>query len=77
MADYTRELEQLKATVQRHIDTPEEDRRQLTTAVRALIYLRDPYDALMDQHLDLGLEDDLEVIRSAARELGSDQPVNA
>ncbi len=63
------DLDQLKATVRRHIETPDEDRNRLTTAVRALIYLRDPYDALMDQHINLGLQDDLVVIRSAARSL--------
>jgi len=31
--------------------------------------IRDPYDAVMDQHIDLGLHDDGEVLRSAAREL--------
>jgi hypothetical protein len=65
------DLEQLKATVRRYIETPDDDLRRLTTAVRALIYLRDPYDALMDQHVDLGLEDDREVIRSAARSLAA------
>jgi hypothetical protein len=63
------DLDQLKATVRRHIETPDDDLGRLTTAVRALIYLRDPYDALMDQHINLGLQDDLEVIRSAARSL--------
>jgi hypothetical protein len=63
------DLDQLKATVRRHIEMPEDDLGRLTTAVRALIYLRDPYDALMDQHNNLGLQDDLEVIRSAARSL--------
>ena len=42
--------------------------RATEEAVRALIYLRDPYDAVMDQHVDLGLEDDHEVLRLAARE---------
>jgi hypothetical protein len=63
------DLDQLKARVRRHIETPDDDLGRLTTAVRALIYLRDPYDALMDQHINLGLQDDLEVIRSAARSL--------
>ena len=46
-----------------------EDVGRLTRAVRALIYLRDPYDAVMDQHIDHGLQDDREVLRSAAGEL--------
>jgi hypothetical protein len=68
-----RDLERLKAMVRRHIETPDDDLGRLTTAVRALIYLRDPYDALMDQYIDLGLQDDLEVIRSAVRLLASNQ----
>lgn len=62
-----RDLGQLKAAVRRHIETPDDDIGRLTTAVRALIYLRDPYDAIMDQHVDLGLLDDREVIRYFAR----------
>lgn len=72
-----RDLDQLKATVRRHIETPGDDLRRLTTAVQALIYLRDPYDALMDQYINLGLQDDCAVIRSAARSLISDQTVKA
>ncbi|MGH9805676.1 MAG: hypothetical protein ACRD9W_00160, partial [Terriglobia bacterium] len=49
----------------------------LMTAVQALVYLRDPYDALMDQYINLGLLDDCAVIRSAARSLISDQAVKA
>jgi hypothetical protein len=63
------DLGQLKAAVQRHIETPSEDIGSLTLAIRALLYLRDPYDALMDQHIDLGLQDDREVIRSTVRAL--------
>ena len=59
----------LKAIVRRQVDDGPEDVGRLTRAVRALIYLRDPYDAVMDQHIDLGLQDDREVLRSAAREL--------
>lgn len=65
------ELAQLKAKVRRHIETPDDDLGRLMTAVQALIYLRDPYDALIDQHIDLGFLDDHEVIRSAARVLAS------
>lgn len=71
------DLDQLKATVRRHIEMPDDDLGRLTTAVRALIYLRDPYDALMDQLLNLGLQDDCVVIRSAARLLVSDQAVKS
>lgn len=70
-----RDLGQLKATVRRNIETPDDDLGRLMAAVQALIYLRDPYDALMDQHIDLGLQDDREVIRSAARVLASTQAV--
>jgi len=63
------ELFQLKTIVRRQLDDGPEDVGRLTRAVRALIYLRDPYDAVMDQHTDLGLEDDREVLRAAAREL--------
>jgi hypothetical protein len=66
----TRELGQFKAIVRQRLDGGAEDVVQLTSAVRALIYLRDPYDAVMDQHIDLGLQDDHEVLRSTARELG-------
>lgn len=64
-----RELGQLKAIVRQQLKGSDEDVVQLTRAVRALIYLRDPYDAVMDQHIDFGLDDDRERIRSAAREL--------
>ncbi len=70
-----RDLEQLKAIVRRQLKALNEDVVPLTAAVRALIYLRDPYDAVMDQHVALGLQDDLEVIRSAARVLAR-IPVN-
>ena len=64
-----RDIDQLKAAVRQYIEIPNDDLGRLTTAVRALIYLRDPYDALLDHHIDLGLHDDLGVIRSAARSL--------
>lgn len=64
-----RDIHQLKAAVRQHIEMPNDDLGRLTVAVRALIYLRDPYDALMDQHINLGLHDDLEEIRAAARSL--------
>jgi len=63
------DLDQLKSIVRQQLVDPDENVVQLTTAVRALIYLRDPYDAVMDQHVDLGLNDDRERIRTAAREL--------
>jgi hypothetical protein len=72
-----RDLGQLKATVRRHIETPDDDLGRLTTAVRALIYLRDPYDAVMDQYIDFGLQDDVALIRSAAQSLASDQAVKS
>ena len=64
-----RELDQLKAIVRQQLKDSDADVVQLTRAVRALIYLRDPYDAVMDQHIDLGLDDDRERIRAAAWEL--------
>jgi uncharacterized membrane protein YkvA (DUF1232 family) len=72
-----RDLDQLKATVRRHIETPDDDLGRLTTAVRALVYLREPYDAVMDQYIGLGLQDDLAVISSAARSLVSDHPIKS
>jgi uncharacterized membrane protein YkvA (DUF1232 family) len=72
-----RDLDQLKATVRRHIETPDDDLGRLTTAVRALVYLRDPYDAVMDQYMGVGLQDDLAVIRSASRSLVGDHPVKS
>ena len=71
------DLARLKEAVRRHLESSDDDVGRLTTDVRALIYLRDPYDALMDQHLNLGLQDDCAVIRSAARSLVSDQMVKA
>ena len=68
-----RELGQLKAIIRRQVDDGAEDIVRLRRATRALIYLRDPYDAVMDQHIDLGLQDDHEVLRSAAQELADKQ----
>lgn len=67
LQDVRGELGQLKAIIQRHLKDPDGDIVRATTAARALIYLRDPYDAVMDQHSDLGLDDDRQVIRSAAQ----------
>ncbi len=39
---------------------------KLKTAVAALAYLCDPFDALYDQHPHLGLENDARHIRKAA-----------
>ena len=66
-----------KAMVRRHIESPYEDHGKLVTAIRVLTYLRDPYDAIMDQYVDLGLQDDVALIRSAARSLASAQPVRS
>ncbi|MBV6417431.1 MAG: hypothetical protein CMLOHMNK_02131 [Steroidobacteraceae bacterium] len=49
----------------------------IVTAIRALTCLRDPYDAIMDQHLDLGLQDDIALIRLAARSLASARSVRS
>lgn len=64
-----RDLNQLKAMVRQHIETPYENPGALVMAVRGLAYLRDPYDAIMDQHIDLGLRDDIALISSVARAL--------
>jgi hypothetical protein len=61
------ELDQLKAIVKQQLQNSDQNVVQLTIAIRALIYLRDPYDAVMDQHINLGLDDDLGRIRLAAR----------
>lgn len=71
------DLGQVKAIVRRHIEVPCEDFGNLILAVRALTYLRDPYDAIMDQHIDYGLQDDVALIRSAARSIASDRTVNS
>jgi len=71
----SRDIDQLKAAVRQYIEMPNNDLGRLITAVCALIYLRDPYDALMDQHINLGLHDDLEEIRAAARSLEEKETV--
>ena len=45
--------------------------------LRKAVYLRDPYDAIMDQYVDLGLQDDVALIRSAARSLASARSVRS
>jgi hypothetical protein len=57
--------------VQSHIDGIFLPPRRVRIAVTALAYLRDPFDALFDQHRHLGLEDDCRVIRSAASALAT------
>jgi hypothetical protein len=71
------DLDRFKAMVQRHIESSYEDHGKLVTAIRVLIYLRDPYDAIMDQYVDLGLQDDVALIRSAARSLAFARPVSS
>jgi hypothetical protein len=67
------QLTYLKEVIRQHIESPDNDLARLTTAVRALISLRDPYDAIMDQHIGLGLQDDCAVIRSAAHLLAGNE----
>lgn len=71
------DLDRFKAMVRRHIESPYEDHGKLVTAIRALTYLRDPYDAIMDQYVDLGLQDDIALIRLAARSLASARSVRS
>lgn len=69
LAGIERDLYTLKATIRQHIEMPSALSDRLTTAVQALVYLRDPYDAVVDHFIDLGLEDDILQIRAAAQRL--------
>jgi len=68
------DLDRFKTMVRRHIESPYQDHGELVTAIRVLSYLRDPYDAIMDQYVDFGLQDDVALIRSAARSLAATLP---
>ena len=66
LADVANELNRLKVRIVEHMKAPGRPSDSVMAAVRALIYLRDPYDAVLDQHRDLGFDDDRAVIREAA-----------
>lgn len=61
------ELSRMKMIVSRQIEKAGVDHKILISVVQALAYLRDPYDAVTDQFVGLGLDDDILVIKSAAR----------
>jgi hypothetical protein len=70
LSEVSTDLALLVALVQGHIDGSGVPIRKLKTAVAALAYLRDPFDALYDQHRHFGLEDDARRIRHAALAIG-------
>ncbi|MEI6246355.1 MAG: hypothetical protein WCQ64_15085, partial [Acidobacteriota bacterium] len=67
LAGAAAELGELKDAVRSYMHSPTGRTDRVIVAVRALIYLRDPFDAVLDQHRGMGLEDDCQVIREAAR----------
>jgi hypothetical protein len=66
LSEVATDLTLLVALVQGHINGSPVPLSKLKTAVSALAYLRDPFDALYDQHRHFGLEDDARRIRLAA-----------
>src|SRR5439155_27319768 len=64
-----KELELLMALVRAYVPGNKRAPSRVFQAVQALVYLRDPYDAVLDQHVGLGLEDDVDRIRIAASPL--------
>jgi hypothetical protein len=66
-------LSLVKATVRDHLSGRAVPNLVLAQAARALCYLRNPDDALFDEHLGLGLEDDCEVIADVAQMIRSAQ----
>ena len=63
------ELELLKGLVRSSVEGARPLRLLLLQAVTALAYLRDPFDAILDQHHGVGLEDDIARIQTAARQI--------
>jgi hypothetical protein len=70
LSEVSTDLALLVALVQGHIDGNRVALRSLKTAVAALAYLRDPFDAHYDQHRHFGLQDDARRIRGAALAIG-------
>lgn len=66
LAPVSGDLDELVALVQRRMDGAAVSEGKLKTAIAALAYLCDPFDALYDQHAHLGLEDDVRYVRKAA-----------
>jgi hypothetical protein len=64
------ELTLLKNIVRAHIAGNGIPIKAVRLAVQGLVYLRDPFDAILDQHMGLGLDDDRERIRQIAAVLG-------
>ena len=71
LASVANQLAQLKATISAYLAGDSIPHEMVRMAAQALIYLRDPYDALLDQHIGLGLEDDCARILRAAATLES------
>ncbi|MGE3507786.1 MAG: DEAD/DEAH box helicase family protein [Vicinamibacterales bacterium] len=65
------DIQLLKTVIRAAIDGERPKRRLLLQAVSALVYLRDPYDAVLDQHQGVGLADDIEQIKTAARRVSA------
>ena len=70
LASVAKELSHLKTVVRSHIKRNGTPVKAVLLAVQALVYLRDPFDALLDQHVGLGLEDDCARIRQFVGALG-------
>jgi hypothetical protein len=68
-------IDVLKRAALAHVTTPGDRPTAGLTAVRALIYLRDPYDAVADEFRGLGLEDDVAVISAAAARVIAMSPI--
>jgi hypothetical protein len=64
------ELTLLKNIVRAHIAGNGIPIKAVRLAVQGLVYLRDPFDAILDQPMGLGLDDDRERIRQIAAVLG-------
>jgi hypothetical protein len=63
LASIAAELSRLKTIVSAHIAGRGTSITTVRLAVEALVYLRDSFDALLDQHIGLGFEDDCDHIR--------------
>jgi hypothetical protein len=69
LAPVALELDDLVALVRGFADGTAQKSASLVGALRALAYLRNPYDRIFDLHVEAGLSDDVEVIREEWRRL--------
>ncbi len=69
LSTVSRELDDLIAVVQRFAEGAVVPPGSLDSALKALCYLRNPYDRIFDLHGEAGLSDDVEVIREEWRRL--------